>query len=372
MSSIALVRSTNKSVRVPDNDSTRMYGAPELTNHHPELASIDYGALWDVDIWSMGCVLFEVLVWTTCGFRGLEEFFQMRQRETEIVPKHTSQGYSGCFHNGKTRIQAVDTMFHIVKRRKREFDDLSDSIGELILREMLRPSEKSRLEAKTLLHRFEEVLEPGNRLPDPLDTGTSLPGGGSSHHGTAEEGTGEKRFQRREQARMYATDRTHDYESQRPESTSGSVSRARSSRRGATESHSIIETRPTHEGSISATSVKHSDRGIPQKSSLVRDDPHLEEIPPQTDVDDHRSSQNPQPAGERSHIGHTFHGSPAVTSWSNSMGPEPYARVTIDQVLKWIEKKKSGPPPEALRDHERAMREIKDREQVCCTRTGLP
>lgn len=365
MSSIALVRSTNKSVRGTDNDSTRMYGAPELTNHYPALASIDYGALWDIDIWSMGCVLFEVLVWTTCGFRGLSEFFRMRQRETEIVPKHTPQGYSGCFHNGETRIQAVDKMFGIVKGRKRVFDDLSDSIGKLILREMLRPSDKSRLEAKTLLHRFEEVLEPGNRQPDPLDT-TSLPGGGTSHHGIAEEGRGEKGLQKREQARVYATDRANDYGSQRPESTSGSVSRARSSRRGADESLSSIETRPTHEGSISTTSMQRSDRGVPQKSSSVTDGPHLEEIPPQTDVDDHLRSQNPPPAGDRSHSGNTLHGTPDVASGSNSLGPEPYARVTIAQVLQWMtDKKKNGWAPEPLRDHERALREINGREQVC-------
>lgn len=365
MSSIALVRSTNKSVRSPDNDSTRMYGAPELTNHYPALASIDYGALWDIDIWSMGCVLFEVLVWTTCGFRGLGEFFRMRQRETEIVPKHTPQGYSGCFHNGKTRIQAVDNMFGIVKRRKRVFDDLSDPIGNLILKEMLRPSNKSRLEARTLLHRFEEVLEPGSRQPDLLDMTTSQPGGGSSHHGTAEE-RGEKGLQEREQATMYVTDRSRrDYESQSPESTSGSLSRARSSHRGANESRSGIETRPMPEGSISAASIQRSDRGNHQKSTSVEDDQHLKGIPPQTDVDYHRRSQNIPPAGDPSHSGNLLYSSPDVASGSNAMGPEPYARVTIDQVLQWMtDKKKNGWAPEPLRDHERALREINGREQV--------
>lgn len=371
MSSIALVRSTNKSVRGPDNDSTRMYGAPELTNHYPALAGIDYGALWDIDIWSMGCVLFEVLVWTTCGSRGLSEFFRMRQRETEIVPKHTSQGYSGCFHNGKTRIQAVDTMFDIINRRKRVFDDLSDSIGKLILKEMLRPSEKSRLEAKTLLHRFEEVLESGNQHPDLLDTTASQPGGGPSYRGTAEERSDGKGFQEREPATTHETDRAmHDDESQRPESTSASLSRARSSRRGANESHSSIETRPKHEESISATSIQRSDRGNAQKSSSAQVVPHVEAISAQTDVDDHRRSQNPPPASDPSHSRHIPHSLPHVASGSNAIGPEPYARVTIDQVLQWMnDKKKNVWAPEALRDHERALREINGREQVCHIRS---
>lgn len=255
MSSIALVRTGNKSVKSPDNMSTKMYGAPELTQHYPSLDSVDYGALWDIDIWSMGCVLFEVLVWTTCGSRGLSEFFEMRRQETDTIPNHASQGYSGCFHNGTARIQAVDKMKDLVVERRRVFDDLSGSIGDLILKEMLRPSNTSRLEARTLLHRFGDLLEPGKQ------------------------------------------DSKHQEPSMQP-------------------------------------SVYVHPPGDP---AVV----------------------NPRPP-----CGPATTTPVPVASGRKRNGPEPYAQVTIPEVLEWIDKKKNGLPREPLRDHDRAMREIKDREQV--------
>lgn len=173
MSSIALFRSRSDSIRGRDSASTKMYGAPELTSHYSNSDGVDYNTLWEIDIWSMGCVLFEVLIWTVCGSRGLFEFFWMRQRETANVSGHTPQGPSGCFHDGKTRLQAVDIMKDVVMQRTRIFDDLSDAIGNLILDDMLRPQTKRRLEAGILTSRFQDILEPRKGAPASLETAES-------------------------------------------------------------------------------------------------------------------------------------------------------------------------------------------------------
>lgn len=394
MSSISLVRAMSKSIRSPDNASTKMYGAPELTNLYPDLADIDYGTLWEMDIWSMGCVLFEVLVWMTCGSRGVSAFFQMRQKETDSDPRHTSQGYSGCFHNGKARIQAVDNMMDLILQRRRIFDDLSGPIGDLLLKEMLIPSNKRRLEAGTLLPRFEEILEAEKRPPGQVETFETqalrtIRGGSTPQSGMAKEDRGDEGFQQNDQARLSTAQGIRGYKPQRLESTGSHASRSvigsRHGRCGANESRSSSEARRTREGSTSATSMVPSDGEQARESRSVTDDPkvilHLPtNIRPVSNSPldgpefkpDHMSTHDSRLAGEslssnyRSPGGNISYGSLDMASGSNVKGPKPYARVTISQVLQWIDKKKKGWAPEPLPDHERAMREIDGREQVCC------
>ncbi|KAJ0122084.1 hypothetical protein J7T55_002596 [Diaporthe amygdali] len=316
MSSLALVKTRNKLIRGHGNPSTKMYGAPELTLHYPALDGVGYGARWDVDVWSMGCVLFEVLVWTTCGTRGISEFFEMRQRATDRVLNHTSQGYSGCFHNGTSRIQAVDDMMTLIIKRRRIFDDLSEPIGTLILKEMLIPNEKCRLEARYLLPRFQDILKPqeaetGRRgtISEQYET-PDAQSGGRSRGSTAERDGSYKDFQRHQQARKSPNSlETHEDDCQNQEFTDTRVlsppDERSYSRRRAYESWSSYEVHPTHE---------------------MRNGPRLVSPPP-----------------ERGH---------------------GYARVTISQVIRWIDDKKNRRAPRPLPDHDRAMREIDNREQI--------
>lgn len=399
MSSIAFVRSLSKSIRSPDNASTKMYGAPELTNLYPDLANIDYGTLWEMDIWSMGCVLFEVLVWMTCGSRGVSAFFQMRQEETDNDPRHTSQGYSGCFHNGNTRIQAVDDMMGLILQRRRIFDDLSGPIGDLLLREMLIPSNKRRLEARTLLPRFEQILKAEKRPPDQVDTFEpqalrTMHEGSRPQSGMAKEDRGDDGFQVNDQARYSTAQGIRGYNPQRLESMESRASRSivgsRHSRRGENESRSSSEARRTHEASTSATSVVLSDEEQIRQSRSEADYPKVisnlatnagpvavapiedpEHKPDHTSARDRRLARHSLPLNHRLTSGNISFGSLDVASGSNVKGPGPYAHVTISQVLQWIKKKKKGWAPEPLPDHERAMREISGREQVCRIRDRI-
>lgn len=159
MSSTTTAESGSRLTRHPDNHSTKIYGAPELTHHHRGLDDVNFGATWEVDIWSLGCVLFDLLVWITCGSRGLTEFFELRKQETDRVWGHLSTGYSGCFHNGESKIEAIRNMMDLVEQRRRMLDDLSSPIGDFILKEMLRAKNGDRTPARGLRSRFLELLD---------------------------------------------------------------------------------------------------------------------------------------------------------------------------------------------------------------------
>lgn len=350
MSSVALVKTRNKSIRGPDNASTKMYGAPELTHHYPALDDVDEGARWDADIWSIGCVLFEVLVWTICGNRGRSEFFRMRKKDTDRVPNHESQGYSGCFHNGVSRIKAIDDMLGLALERIRIFDKLSGPIGALILNEMLIPVAECRLEATHLIPRFKNILQ--SHEDDPKNQELA--------------------------------------ESRLPSSPVGRSY----SRRQACESWASYEMHPTHASSASETPTQLSDREEARRSQLVRNGPRVISPPPVNDefVGNYPARETPnqatehlgaepdrmriderRPSGERllsdDQSPHRFlpHESPSVAPQGTMNGRERghgYARVTISQVIRWIDDKKNRRAPKPLPDHDRAMREIDNREQI--------
>lgn len=164
MSSTELLKRDRQSTSSIDNQGTKMYAAPELTHHHPELAGLNFKATSPMDLWSLGCVLCEVLVWTICGHRGLEEFLHLRQNDANMVyPRHKLQGYSGCFHDSRDRIPAVDHMIRVAITRKRIFDDISEEIGHFLCDMILRPHH-IRLDANQATYWLEGILD---RLKDP-------------------------------------------------------------------------------------------------------------------------------------------------------------------------------------------------------------
>jgi serine/threonine protein kinase len=381
MSSIALVRTANKSARNPSEPSTKMYGAPELTNRYEDLEGIDYGTLWEMDIWSFGCVLVECLVWTTYGTRGLDAFFRMRRKETDLDVRHRSQGYSGCFHNGNTRLRAVDDMMSRFMEGKRMFDDLSERIGDLILREMLRPSGKQRLEARALLPRFEEILE---AQPGPSET----PETSNLHSPTdpAIEPKGYRVPQLTNQARSPSGNETHgcglqlleSTESRTPKLFTGSSYsyRRRNISRSSNETREAYDTTtvpsPTSRETVAREQV-NTPPLLPHELNLASPIPieggpgplpdvsDLEQRPDRTSVNVRTTQKN---LSHTTGQGHSSASENAI-SGRNANGPRPYTVVKIPEVLDWIADKKKGWAPQPLSDHQRAMQQIDGREQVC-------
>lgn len=173
MSSTELVKARRLSSSAIDKQGTKMYAAPEFTQHYPEMVNLSINATSHMDVWSIGCVLCEALVWTICGYRGLDEFHRLRQEETnEVCSRHGSEGYSGCFHDGHRRIKAVDQMIQRAVNNRRVFDDITERIGRFLCEEILLVKPDDRLSAYIAQSRLEAIVDGQRRQGRPTRSNT--------------------------------------------------------------------------------------------------------------------------------------------------------------------------------------------------------
>ncbi|KAK4664862.1 uncharacterized protein QC763_508300 [Podospora pseudopauciseta] len=134
----------------PDNKGTKMYGAPEITTPTAELRHLDGGATYKVDIWSMGCIYFEMLIWINSGEAGRDECLIKRLKEG---------GPDGAFHNRGKELAALKEMLELTLSCKRQCDDLTQPIAERIMLSMLCIDPCDRSKAKQLIREFQAILE---------------------------------------------------------------------------------------------------------------------------------------------------------------------------------------------------------------------
>ncbi|TPX11521.1 uncharacterized protein E0L32_007732 [Thyridium curvatum] len=137
---------------LPDHKSTKVYGAPELMSWHVDLDDLDLRVNAEVDMWSLGCVLFETAVWSVCGERGREEFLRLRLEERGHPEAR------GRFHNGVERLRALDTMTNRLLDRRRCYDNVTNSLCKWICENLLVGDPTNRLNAGQAQYRFEELL----------------------------------------------------------------------------------------------------------------------------------------------------------------------------------------------------------------------
>lgn len=158
LSSLDLVGIQDEDRLALDNQSTKMYGAPELTSHHNQLAILPQGVTFEVDVWSLGCLTAESLVWTVSGERGREQFLELRKAQTRRIPNHDAQGYGGCFHDGVARLSAVDDMLRIAIDNSRKFDWLTERVSKFVLERVLLQQWR-RIPVQILHSQFGDLLK---------------------------------------------------------------------------------------------------------------------------------------------------------------------------------------------------------------------
>lgn len=142
-----------------DNKGGIMYNAPEMTNYNDLSRSLDEGISPLVDIWSFGCVLFETAVWAISDERGREEFRNLRCEENNDNRRLRDQGYGASFHNGTTKLKAVDEMLTRILEQRRVFDDITEGFCKLVLKYAMVPVRKPRYDARELWAVIQEYLE---------------------------------------------------------------------------------------------------------------------------------------------------------------------------------------------------------------------
>ncbi|KAI0128369.1 hypothetical protein BJ170DRAFT_621298 [Xylariales sp. AK1849] len=154
------VRKTSRDEEDPGGKhigGNKMYGAPEccytnlLAEHNARPLTSQ------ADIWSMGTVFSETLIWSILGSDGRQDYREKRRKETNN--EMDNAGYDGCFHDKTKRLESVDE-FHRRAIQSRSASDKSTVasalVSEIILSHMLRP-QGERLEADKIYDKWEQV-----------------------------------------------------------------------------------------------------------------------------------------------------------------------------------------------------------------------
>ncbi|KAH7157257.1 hypothetical protein B0J13DRAFT_435115 [Dactylonectria estremocensis] len=176
--------SADADTQAGNNDGNRMYSelflssytrelgelttAPESCPIHPVQDEVPKKVNPTVDVWGLGAVFSETLIWSILGEDGRESYRKRRKEENQEHRWMKGSGYDACFHDGTKALEAVKSMHHEAVLQTRRIDTLSPKISEVILGHMLQPWE-DRLDTMGTLTKAKRVLEqPGEeKTPTP-------------------------------------------------------------------------------------------------------------------------------------------------------------------------------------------------------------
>ncbi|KAF5549962.1 serine threonine kinase [Fusarium napiforme] len=89
------------------------------------------------DMWSLGAVFSDVLVWSITDESGREDYRLKRQEEISSKPHLRASKHDACFHDGSSRLAAVDEFHNHVLQNRRQTDHLSPYMSQLIIESLL-------------------------------------------------------------------------------------------------------------------------------------------------------------------------------------------------------------------------------------------
>ncbi|KAK6859083.1 serine/threonine protein kinase [Apiospora arundinis] len=145
-----------------DHDGGRTYCAPEASRIHARNEHEVLTVPLTSDVWSLGAVFSEVIVWLAEDFEGIEAFEQRRKEETKNLPGFRGSGFEACFHNGVDRLECVDEVLTQAMGLLLRLDNITPLIKRLTETYMLVKMEV-RQDAKPLYQFF--VNEMANLQP---------------------------------------------------------------------------------------------------------------------------------------------------------------------------------------------------------------
>ncbi|KAF4999923.1 hypothetical protein FGRMN_2161 [Fusarium graminum] len=119
------------------NRGNRMYVAPEVFQNFPIQDRCDVAISPKADIWSLGALFSDVLIWTIGGEAQREKYRLKRLAEISNHSHLRCAGYDCMFHDGEHRLKSVDDVHEEVLKHRRASDWTSSLISEIILDRML-------------------------------------------------------------------------------------------------------------------------------------------------------------------------------------------------------------------------------------------
>ena len=138
---------------------TRSIGPPECCRDFRYLSYENLSVGPGADIWSLGCVFSEALVWSTMREDGRIGYEQRRVDATKSVPGIADAGYGGCFHKIDSRLKVVDDMHQEAKKYSQRDDKITSLTSTIILKHMLQPHLDDRLPPTNLHRIFKNEVE---------------------------------------------------------------------------------------------------------------------------------------------------------------------------------------------------------------------
>lgn len=144
-----------------DRPGTQMFSPPECfrDEHDKFIQRTMREANPKKDIWSLGCVLSEALVWSVLGRGGLQEYREHRRDVTNGIENMKNTAYSGCFHNGMKVSSAVSHMHDRVRKVHCAVVGLPE-----IIEDMLDDDVEQRLDALKVRKRLYQAIDTAKRI----------------------------------------------------------------------------------------------------------------------------------------------------------------------------------------------------------------
>ncbi|UPK95530.1 hypothetical protein LCI18_006465 [Fusarium solani-melongenae] len=175
------------------NQGNLMYSAPECFANHPLQTAVRPKVTTKIDIWALGAVFSDVLVWSITGEAGREEYRQVRMAALKEQGQFKSDGREAFFHDNQYVLQAVVEYHGRVLGHKRVDDFISEKMSRFILHEML-TDEDCRLPAEKLMPRVDKLsreMKLEMQFEAPLDSPQSplSPASGSGQMSRVQEDT---------------------------------------------------------------------------------------------------------------------------------------------------------------------------------------
>ncbi|KAM6509941.1 hypothetical protein FALCPG4_017577 [Fusarium falciforme] len=147
------------------NEGNAMYSAPECYANYPTQSVVRPTVTNTVDVWALGAVYSDVLVWSIDGPPGRDRYWECRREAIEPLGHIKARGMEACFHDGEDVLDAVKAFHAEVLERKRGNDCMSEEMSKFILNDMLR-DESTRVTLNPLVGRARQAFNLGRSSID--------------------------------------------------------------------------------------------------------------------------------------------------------------------------------------------------------------
>ncbi|KAF5964031.1 serine/threonine protein kinase [Fusarium bulbicola] len=160
--------STSGGKLATENRGNRMYISPESFANFSVQDTVRTDLPPTADIWALGAVFSDVLVWSISGEPAREQYRLRRRAEISSQRHLKERDHDACFHDGVERLAAVEESHKLALQDKRGNDNISPYMSDIILDYMLTGVDE-RLIAMNIRIRAEKRIK--NIKEDSLDNG---------------------------------------------------------------------------------------------------------------------------------------------------------------------------------------------------------